>query len=148
MLLAIDTATKALGIALYSGTEVIAESLWRSHGRHTIELAPEVALALRRANVGNDSLTGVAVALGPGSYTGLRIGLALAKGLALVHKLELIGIPTLDILAQAQPARDEPMLCVIQAGRSRLAALWYKWDRKAGWKARKKPQTLTWEEVL
>ena len=148
MLLAIDTATKALGIALHSGSEVIAESSWRTDGRHSIELAPEVALALRRANIDNDSLTGVAVALGPGSYTGLRIGLALAKGLALVHKLELIGIPTLDILAHAQPVRDEPMLCVLRAGRSRLAALWYKWDRKAGWKARKKPQTMTWDEVL
>ncbi len=148
LLLAIDTATHALGIALHSGTEVVAESIWRTHGRHTIELAPEVALALRRANVEHASLTGVAVALGPGSYTGLRIGLALAKGLALVHKLAIVGIPTLDILAHAQPARDEPMLCALQAGRGRIAALWYKWDRKGGWKARKKPQTLTWAEVL
>lgn len=146
MLLAIDTATSALGIALHSGSEVLAESVWHSESRHTVELAPEVAVALRRVGAGFGDLAAIAVALGPGSYTGLRIGLALAKGLALVHKLALVGIPTLDILAHGQAGREEPMVCLLRAGRGRVAALWYKWGRRA-WKASGAPKTMTWEQL-
>jgi len=146
LLLAIDTATRSLGIALHSGSEVLAESVWTTESRHTVELAPEVAIALRRTGVKFGELSGVAVALGPGSYNGLRIGLALAKGLALVHKLTLIGVPTLDILAHGQPAREEPMVCLLQAGRGRVAALWYKWGRRS-WKANGAPKAMTWEQL-
>jgi tRNA threonylcarbamoyladenosine biosynthesis protein TsaB len=146
VLLAIDTATRALGVALHSGSEVLAESVWTSQSGHTVELAPEVALAMRRAGASFRELTAVGVALGPGSYTGLRIGLALAKGLALAHKLTLIGIPTLDVLAHSQPAREEPMVCVLQAGRGRVAALWYKWGRRS-WKASGSAKAMTWAQL-
>lgn len=146
MLLAIDSATRMLGIALHDGSQVLCESLWFSGRHHTTELAPEVALAMRRARLQPNSLTAVAVAQGPGSYTGLRIGMALAKGLAMVHNLQLIGIPTLDILAAAQPMFEGPMLAVLEAGRGRVAAVWYKWGRK-GWTAKKGAQNLSWEEL-
>lgn len=147
MLLAIDSATKMLGLALHDGSQVLSESIWYTDRHHTVELAPEVALALRRAGVDHSSLTAVAVAQGPGSFTGLRIGMALAKGMCMVHNLSLIGVPTLDILASAQPSRDQPMLAVLQAGRGRVAAVWYKWGRK-GWAARKGAFTLTWDELI
>ncbi|MFQ5932901.1 MAG: tRNA (adenosine(37)-N6)-threonylcarbamoyltransferase complex dimerization subunit type 1 TsaB [Nitrospiraceae bacterium] len=146
MLLAIDTATKMLGLALYDGAEILNESVWYSNGHHTTELAPEVALSFRKAETNQAELTAVAVAQGPGSYTGLRIGMALAKGLSLAHNLPVIGVPTLDILAEAQPQREEPMLATLQAGRRRVAAVWYKWTRN-GWTARKGMKTLTWEEL-
>lgn len=146
MLLAIDTATKMLGLALYDGSEILNESIWYSNNHHTTELAPEVAIAFRRAAVSQAALTAVAVAQGPGSYTGLRIGMALAKGLSLANNLPIVGIPTLDILASAQPQRDEPMLATLQAGRGRVAAVWYKWTR-SGWTARKGMKTLAWGEL-
>lgn len=146
MLLAIDSATRMLGLALHDGSQVLSESLWFSDSHHTIELAPEVALAMRRANVDAKALTAIAVAQGPGSYTGLRIGMALAKGLSMVHNLQLIGIPTLDILAAAQPAFEGPMVTVLRAGRRRIAAVWYKWGRK-GWTAEKGARNLSWEEL-
>ena len=59
--------------------------------------------------------------LGPGSFTGLRIGLALAKGMALARHLPVIGVPTLDILAAAQPVREENLVAILLAGRGRLA---------------------------
>jgi tRNA threonylcarbamoyladenosine biosynthesis protein TsaB len=101
---------------------------------------------VRRTGTQFRDLTAVAVALGPGSYTGLRIGLALAKGLALAHKLTLIGVPTLDILAHGQPPREEPMVCVLQVGRGRVAALWYKWGRRS-WKSSGTPKAMTWEQL-
>ena len=146
MLLALDTATQTIGLCLYDGTQVLAESVWAGGRYHTVSLAPETAIMLRRVGRSPSELTAVAVALGPGSYTGLRIGMAFAKGLALTHNLPLVGIPTLDIVARSQPHRSEPMLAVMPAGRSRIIGLWYKWERR-GWKADGKAQTLTWGEV-
>ena len=146
MLLAIDTATKMLGLALYDGAEILNESVWYSHNHHTTELAPEVALSFRRAGTSLAELTAIAVAQGPGSYTGLRIGMALAKGFSLANNLPIVGIPTLDILAKAQPHRAEPMLATLKAGRGRVAAVWYKWTRN-GWTARKGMKRLRWEEL-
>ncbi len=106
MLLAIDTATRATGVCLANGAQILAEHIWHSERYHTVELAPEVAVLLQRNHVDLNDLEAVAVASGPGSYTGLRIGMALAKGIALAQRIPLIGVPTLDILAAAQPAAD------------------------------------------
>lgn len=147
MILAIDTATDWIGVALYDGAEVRAEQVWRGGRHHTSALAPEVALLMRRAGVAQDDLTAVGVAQGPGSYTGLRIGMALAKGLAMARGIPLVGVPTLDILAYAQPPRPEPMFAVIQAGRRRIAGVWYKWKQDA-WQRQTEPETTTWAQLV
>ncbi|HET7009795.1 MAG TPA: tRNA (adenosine(37)-N6)-threonylcarbamoyltransferase complex dimerization subunit type 1 TsaB [Anaerolineales bacterium] len=144
MILALDTSSDMTGLALFDGRRLVAEQLWNGAGRATAEVAPEIALLLRRTHSSIDSLTGIAVALGPGSFTGLRIGLALARGLALGGRRRLVGVPTLDILAAGQPARHEPMLALLRAGRGRLAGVWYKWSKR-GWKAQGEPQSFTWE---
>jgi tRNA threonylcarbamoyladenosine biosynthesis protein TsaB len=97
MLLALDTSTRTIGIALYDGIQVLSESVWNSKDYHTVELAPAVAETLSKSGVSIEDLRTIVVALGPGSFTGLRIGLALAKGIALVRHLPLIGIPTLAV---------------------------------------------------
>ena len=125
MLLAVDTSTRTIGLALYDGVQVIGESVWRSYNHHTVELAPAVAEMLSRSGIDASGLQVLAVALGPGSFTGLRIGLALAKGMALVRHLPLVGIPTLDILAAAQPVMAITLAAVLKAGRGRLAVNWY-----------------------
>jgi tRNA threonylcarbamoyladenosine biosynthesis protein TsaB len=147
LILAIDTATRVIGLALHNGDQVLAECMWLAGRKHTINLAPELAMMLRRNEIGMTDVTAVAVASGPGSYTGLRIGMALAKGLSLAHNLPLAGVPTLDILAAAQPRSKLPMLAVIEVGRKRLAGVWYKWGR-GGWKAQSEPENLSWPEVI
>jgi tRNA threonylcarbamoyladenosine biosynthesis protein TsaB len=134
MLLAIDTSTRSLGLALYDGARVLSETVWTSAEHHTVELAPAVQLILKNAGSSLEDLQALAVALGPGSFTALRIGLALAKGLALARNLSLIGIPTLDFLAAAQPVREMPLIAVLQAGRGRLGVCNYKTAR-GGWQA-------------
>jgi len=146
MLLALDTATQRIGIALHDGHSILSECTWVGSRRQSVELAPEVALALRRAGITPRALSGVAVAIGPGSFTGLRIGVALAKGLSLAHNLPLVGVPTLDILAWGQPRRDEPMLAILHAGRGRIAGVWYKW-KASGWQATTEPDVMTWSEL-
>lgn len=125
MLLAIDTSTRQVGIAVYDGMMVLAESTWLSQDYHTAELAPAVEGVLQRARIQASQLKALGVATGPGSFTGLRIGLALAKGIALACHLPIFGVPSLDILANAQPVLDIPLAAVLSAGRQRLAVGWY-----------------------
>ena len=122
MILAIDTATDWVGLALHDGNAILAEFGWRSRRTQTVELAPAVAQLWARTGITAANLDAVAVAVGPGSYTGLRVGLALAKGIALAHKLPLIGVPTLDIVAAGVPRHETDLLVVAQAGRTRLWA--------------------------
>ena len=147
MLLAIDTATRSIGLALHSGEELLAEHVWLTKAYHTVELAPEIALMLRRADRHISDLTAIAVAKGPGSYTGLRIGMALGKGLCLVHNLKIVAIPTHSIVAHAQPSRKEKLVAVISAGKGRIAALWYKWGSR-GWESKSEPENMTWDELV
>jgi len=146
VLLAVDTATKTMGIAVHDGSTVLAEVLWRGRGYHTVELAPEIGLLMKRIGITVDHLTGIAVAAGPGSFTGLRIGMAFAKGLALAHKLDLIGISTHDILAQGQSNRSKNMIILIRAGRSRFSTVPYSWQD--GWKQEDQPVNQSIDELL
>ena len=148
MLLALDTATRSISLALHDGQAVIAESTWHSANNHTLELAPQVALLLRRAGLEAGKLRGVAVAIGPGSYTGLRIGLGFAKGLALAQNLALVGVGTFEPLLRAQAGRPEPLLAVLQAGRGRVLAARYQWQTKPRqWQAVDEPRVYTWAEL-
>ena len=146
MLIAIDTSTRLIGVALYDGVQIISEMVWLSQQYHTVELAPTVSSLMERAGIPLSELKVVAVALGPGSFTGLRIGISLAKGMALAGRLAIVGVPTFDILAAAQPPGDLPMAAVLQAGRSRLAVGWYK-NYSGNWRSDHQIQVLTPREL-
>lgn len=147
MLLAVDTSTAQVGLALYDGSQVISEYAWRSSQRHTVELAPAISELLTRCGLTMEDVRGLGVALGPGSFTSLRVGLSLVKGLALARRLPLVGIPTLDILAAAQPLSRLPLVTAIQAGRGRLASGWYKRSKNA-WQAKGPARVVTVEVLL
>ncbi len=147
MLLAVDTSTSWIGLALYDGVHVLGEMTWQSRSHHTVELSPGVTELLQRCGVETGELQALGVALGPGSFTSLRIGLALVKGMALALRIPVIGVPTLDALVAAQPVRDVQLAALLQAGRGRLALVWY--DVEDGkWKARGEPQITTAEELV
>jgi tRNA threonylcarbamoyladenosine biosynthesis protein TsaB len=135
MLLALDTSTRLAGIALYSGRDgLIAEVSWHSANRHTVELIPRVDQMLAQAGAASSDLRAVAVALGPGSFTGLRVALAAAKGLALAGNLALLGVPTLDVAAYPHSRQPLPVIAVVQAGRGRVC--WAPYIHgPAGWAA-------------
>lgn len=135
-------------MALHDGNTVVAEHGWLSVNTQTVELAPAVREMLRRAGVDSEDLGGIAVALGPGSYTGLRIGLGFAKGLALAHNTPIIGVPTLDIVAAAAPELEGELVVVAQAGRRRITDARYHWRGKAGWQPLEQPVNETWQSLL
>ncbi len=145
MLLALDTSTRTVGIALYDGLKVLAETVWTSVDHHTIELAPAVSGILEKGGASISDLQAVGVATGPGSFTGLRIGLALGKGIALARHIAIIGVPTLDFLAAAQPPSRLPLVAILQAGRGRLATQWYRYER--GWQPEGELAVTTAEEI-
>lgn len=135
MLLAVDTSTNQMGLALHDGAQVIGELLWQSRHYHTVELAPAVSDLFARSGLKLDDVRALGVALGPGSFTSLRVGMAFVKGLALARHLPIIGIPSLDIVAAAQNLREMPLAAVLQAGRGRLAVGWYEAGEE-GWQSK------------
>ncbi|MFQ5610740.1 MAG: tRNA (adenosine(37)-N6)-threonylcarbamoyltransferase complex dimerization subunit type 1 TsaB [Anaerolineae bacterium] len=146
-ILAIDTATAYAGLALYDENGVQAEETWRAARHHTTQVAGRLARMLETARLAPGDLQGLAVTLGPGSFTGLRIGLALAKGLALPHKLPIVGVPTLDVVAY--PHRDSPLpvWAVVQAGRGRIAAAGYAW-RESRWQQTQPARITTLADLV
>jgi tRNA threonylcarbamoyladenosine biosynthesis protein TsaB len=131
LLLAIDTATRYASLALHDGVRVRVELSWESPDHHTVELTPRVAGMLSQLEATMDDLAGLAVSLGPGSFTGLRVGVSLAKGLAVARGLKLVGVPTLDIVAHAMQDARTPLVAVLAAGRGRLVAQKYLWTKHA-----------------
>ncbi|MGD9145039.1 MAG: tRNA (adenosine(37)-N6)-threonylcarbamoyltransferase complex dimerization subunit type 1 TsaB [Anaerolineae bacterium] len=148
MLLAVDTATQMAGVALYDhvGGKVLGEESWSSVNRHTVELMPRLTRLMDLQGVTPVALTGLAVSLGPGSFTGLRIGMGVVKGLALAQGLPLVGIPTLDLAAHPHTTQKLPIWAVLQAGRGRICAAYYV-RRKGDWKRQGDYQLTTLDKL-
>lgn len=125
MLLAIDTATRTASIALYDETGVLAELTWRSRENHTVELMAQIVRLLDLVHVQKSALRALAVALGPGSFTGLRVGMSVAKGLAYGCAIPIFGVPTLDAVALPHALQPAPIWAVLAAGRGRFSVARY-----------------------
>jgi len=146
MILAIDTSTQWMGIGILDGGLILYEKIWKTNRRHTVELAAAIKAAFQDTDTNPKDLTAVAVAVGPGSFTSLRIGLAAAKGFSLSLKIPIIGIPSLNITANGIPSQDTGLICTLRAGRGRLAVL--KYDNENGkWESRGELQVLSAEEL-
>ena len=146
MLLAIDTSTARVGLALYDGAQVLGEFSWQGGQHHTQVLAPALIELLDRVEVNMDAVTALGVALGPGSFTSLRVGMAFVKGLVLARHLPVVGIPTLDVVAAPVPFADRNLAAVVTAGRGRLAVGWYN-SSLEGWQAEGPAVVMTAEEL-
>lgn len=149
MLLAIDTATRFTSLALYDGRDILAEHTWLNPSGHSEQLAPMLRDMLAYTGVNLDALAGMAVSVGPGSYTGLRVGVALAKGMADARRLPLVGLSTLETLAAAYPPPSNPadLIAVVQAGRGRVIAQTFRW-RKTAWVSRTEAALTDWDALL
>ncbi|MBM4254724.1 MAG: tRNA (adenosine(37)-N6)-threonylcarbamoyltransferase complex dimerization subunit type 1 TsaB [Deltaproteobacteria bacterium] len=99
LLLGLDTATQIASVGITRGEEVLAEASTRATSNHTETLLPLIAEVLAQAQVTLPDIEGIGVAIGPGSFTGLRIALGTVKGLAYATGQPVAGIPTLEALA-------------------------------------------------
>jgi tRNA threonylcarbamoyl adenosine modification protein YeaZ len=122
VLLAFDTATPAVTVALHDGERVVASRTTVDAMRHGELLAPAVTAVLDEAWVPRQDITAVAVGVGPGPFTGLRVGLVTARTLGLSLGVPVYGVCTLDVLA-AQTVRAgiaEPFLVATDARRKEV----------------------------
>jgi tRNA threonylcarbamoyladenosine biosynthesis protein TsaB len=146
LLLAIDTATSNASIALYDERQVWAEYTWYSERNHTVELMPAISRMFAQQRLAPADVRGVAVAIGPGSFTGMRIGLSVAKGFGLSLGIPVVGYPTLDIIAQPLADHRLPVCAVVRAGRGRFCIALYRRQRGV-WSREGEFQILTPTEL-
>ncbi|MFL6003964.1 MAG: tRNA (adenosine(37)-N6)-threonylcarbamoyltransferase complex dimerization subunit type 1 TsaB [Nocardioides sp.] len=99
MLLAFDTATPLVTVALHDGDQVVVEHTSEQRMKHGEQLAPLIERAMNDVGIVRQDLTAIAVGVGPGPFTGLRVGLVTARTLGFVLDLPVYGVCSLDVLA-------------------------------------------------
>lgn len=115
LVLGIETATSVCGVALTDDGGLIAESRLVGPNLHNERLHGMMRALLAQCCVKPEKLQAVAVSIGPGSFTGLRIGLAAAKGLVLALELKLVGVSTLEALAEQASPTAKSVCAIIPA---------------------------------
>jgi tRNA threonylcarbamoyladenosine biosynthesis protein TsaB len=130
-LLSLDTSTRYSSIALSSEDELYSEYTWSSANNHSVELLEYTQRLLTQCQVTPQQLDAIAVAIGPGSFNGVRVALAVAKTLAFALQKPLIGVSTLDIIAVQQQHTRSLVCAVLEAGRSELYAACYIFEKPA-----------------
>ena len=129
MLLSIDTSSRYGGVALSGSDGAVVEArLWRSTMNHTAQLMPAVAELLSAQDIRAADLSGVAVALGPGPFSALRVGVSAAKGLAIAGGFPIIGVDTLALEAHPHLTPDGIVAAWLDAGRNEVAVGWFGKD--------------------
>ena len=122
MLLAIDTSTRYAGVALGAEGRVVSLRSWYSSINHTAELMPAIAEILLSQGLSAGGLSGITVALGPGGFSALRVGMSVAKGLAVTAGKPLVGVGTLDLEAFPYLESGMPVCALLDAGRQEVAS--------------------------
>ncbi len=124
--LSIDTASSLASVAISRGGEVIAESTWECRRNHSVELLPAIGRLLANVSQSASDLTAVFVSVGPGMYTGLRVGVATAQGLARASDIPLVGVGRLELDAYPHASFAGNVIAVHRAGRGDLAWAAYR----------------------
>jgi tRNA threonylcarbamoyladenosine biosynthesis protein TsaB len=128
LLLAFDTSTRQASITLCSESAVLSEYTWFAGNNHSVDLLDHLQRMIAEQQITLQQLSAVAVALGPGSFNGVRVALATAKALAFSLQKPLVGISTLEIIAAQQRHWHGPVCALVEAGRSELYAAFYRFD--------------------
>ena len=126
MMLTIDTSGALSGLAITNGDRLIAEQQWQSGRRHSEQVLPQLDALCRLVGVEPQEFTHIIVARGPGSWSGIRVGMSIAKGLVLATDATLIGIASLDAMAWA--LRGSACHAMTSLGRGRFAVASYPAD--------------------
>ena len=130
LILSIETATGCGSIALTKGGinngKLLAEATAQPEITHSRRLLGSVDWVMQAAGVRWEELDGIAISLGPGSFTGLRIGMAAAKGIVFATQKPLIGVHTLDAIALSCPVIDRPLWCLLDARKKEVYAACYQ----------------------
>ena len=127
-ILSIDTSSQVSSVAVLSAERVAAEISMQGALTHSETLMPHIETALRMARVKKDELAGVAVSIGPGSFTGLRIGLAAAKMMSYALRIPMVGVPTLEALAYHCMWEGVRLVPMMDAQKGNVYAQEFVWE--------------------
>jgi tRNA threonylcarbamoyl adenosine modification protein YeaZ len=128
MELALDTSSKTNNIALAHEGKVLSSFMWSSSHNETVELIPNLVHLLKQTRVELDLLKSIYIAIGPGSFNSLRVGLSIAKGLAFSLNIPLVSIGTLETMAYPFAYTNLPIIPIQLSGRDRIATAIYQQD--------------------
>ncbi len=147
LILSLDTSTMASSVAIVSETRLLAELTVQTRLTHSETLLPHIEQVLKLAGVSKEELAGIAVSIGPGSFTGLRIGLATAKGMAYALHVPIIGCSTLEALAYHYPVPGIYIAALLDAQKGNAYAAFYCWENEK-LKVKESVRILSVDEVL
>lgn len=147
MILAINTSTLQFGVALLEedGT-VVAECLISGRQRNFAGLMPAIHFLFSISDSDINNLNSLAIAIGPGSFTGIRVGLATAKGLCHSINLPIIGISSLKALASRLPYSNLPITPLIDSRKGELFVAQFVWDNRHNLTGNIKDRSLRLED--
>lgn len=146
MELSIDTSTDTASIALSVDGVTQAEMSWTAGQNHTVELMPNIIHLLKQAKIDIGEMKAIIVAIGPGSFNGLRVGVGTAKGLAFALEVPLIGIGTLEVEAYPHAPTALPLCPLQPAGRGEIASATFQ-QVDGGWRKLAEERITTIDEL-
>ncbi len=126
LILGISTSTDQVGCALGGQEGVLGSVHICRDRRHAEALAPSIEFLCASVGVGLDEIGAVAVDVGPGLFTGLRVGMASAKAIAYARRLPMVGVPSLDLVAFGVRHTARTIVCVLDARRGEVFWCWFK----------------------
>jgi tRNA threonylcarbamoyladenosine biosynthesis protein TsaB len=120
LVLALETATPSASVALVRGRSCLGERALARERAVSEQLLPAIDALLGAAGFGLEDVDAFALSIGPGSFTGLRVGVATVKGLAFASGLPAVAVPTLEALAFGAPAGEGPVVALLDAQRGEV----------------------------
>lgn len=128
LLLTLDTSTHAGSVAVSRAGELLGEILLQGPGNHTDHLLCQIRDLLAALELDLSQVEALGVVLGPGSFTGVRVGVATAKGLAQALERPLYGVTSLEVVAHQLPMVDLPLCVLLDARKQEVYAGHFRWD--------------------
>lgn len=142
IILGIETSGSETGLALVEHRRILYELKWETGAKHNETIYDFLIQGLATCQIEVKDLAGICVSIGPGMFTSLRIGLGLAKGLALPFNIRVVGVNTLDALAQSVEATDLLIVPIIDARKGEVFTAFYKQGKRISDYCIRKPAEL------
>lgn len=146
MILAIETSSLVSSVALCDEDKLVGELTIQTRLTHSEQLMPHIKELLEKTKVGKDKIKAIAVSIGPGSFTGLRIGLATGKGLAFAWNVPMISVPTMEGLAWNCHGHRGVIATIIDAQKGNVYVTAYIWNKEL--QCSRKTEVAPMTEVL
>ncbi len=129
-ILAVETATRCQGVAIVADEQILAEETHADCASHASILVPTIDRLLKSLNVSMGQLDGLAVSIGPGSFTGLRVGLSTMMGFRVATKLPLVTVSTLEAMAWNLKGEERIVCPTLKANRGEVYWALFQWEEE------------------